>query len=342
MTVSFVSMQVAAASAELAPVEVEPGPLGEAEVRLRVEACGVCRADLGLVTSADPAAGFPVVPGHEIAGTVAAVGRGVTWLEAGEPVAVGWFGGSCGHCRFCRAGDVVHCPQRATPGVSYPGGWAQYVTVPADAIALIPEGLAFGAAAPFGCAGVTTFNAVRHAGVPAGGRVAVFGLGGLGHLAVQFAAAMGYETIALARGPARDAAAGELGADRYVDTNDDPPAAVLAGLGGADLVVYTASDTAAAAQLLGGLAVHGRLVLVGVDAGRLEVPVADVVMHAHLVTRQLTGSPRDTEDAMRFAVRNGVRPVIEQLPLRDAATALDRLRHGVVRFRTVLDPWERP
>jgi alcohol dehydrogenase len=188
---------------------------------------------------------------------------------------------------------------------------------------------------------VTTFNAIRGAGVPAGGRVAVFGLGGLGHLAVQFAAAMGYETIALARGAERSAAAARLGADRYVDTEAESPAAVLAGLGGADLVVYTASDTGPATQLLGGLAGHGRLVLVGVDAGRLAVPVADLVMHAHRITGHLTGSPRDTEDAMRFAVRNGVRPVIEQLPLRDAATAIERLRRGAVRFRTVLDPWER-
>ncbi|MGH3266909.1 MAG: zinc-binding dehydrogenase, partial [Trebonia sp.] len=178
--------------------------------------------------------------------------------------------------------------------------------------------------------------------VPAGGRVAVFGLGWLGHLAVQFAAAMCYETIALARGTERTAQASQLGADRYIDTNDESPAAVLAGLSGADLIVYTASDTGPATQLLGGLAVHGRLVLVGVDAGRMTVPVADLVMHARLVTGHLTGSPRDTEDAMRFAVRNGVRPVIEHLPLREAATAIDRLRHGAVRFRTVLDPWERP
>lgn len=225
--------------------------------------------------------------------------------------------------------------------MSYRGGWGQYIAVPVDAIARIPEGMQLDDAAPFGCAGVTTFNAIRRANVPSGGRVAVFGLGGLGHLAVQFSAALGYETIALARGPARAAQALELGADRYVDTTEEPAPAALAALGGADLIVYTASDTAPAAALIDGLAVHGRLTLVGVDAGHLQIPAAALVFRGNDVTGNLTGSPRETEDAMRFALRTGVRPIVEHLPLADAAVALDRMREGAVRFRAVLDPWQR-
>lgn len=336
---SFTAMRVAAPSAGLVAAELELSPPGEAEVLVRVEASGVCRADAFLVGSIEPEGGFPIVPGHEIAGIVAAVGRGVDSVERGERVAIGWFGGSCGCCRACRVGDVVHCPERKTPGVSYLGGWAQFVTVPADAIARIPAGMDFDEAAPFGCAGVTTFNAIRRAGVPVGGRVAVFGLGGLGHLAVQFASALGYETVALARGAERAAHALEMGADRYIDASEEPAAKVLAGLGGADLIVYCASDTAPAGGLIGGLAEYGRLTMVGVDAGDLRVSAAELVMHGHVVTGQLTGSPRDSEDAMRFAVRNGVRAVIEHRSLHDAPTAIDRLLDGAVRFRTVLHPW---
>lgn len=334
-------MQVVAPTAPPIPAEVGSSPPGEREVVVRVEASGICGADVGQLASTEPEGGFPIVPGHEIAGTVAAVGRSVGWLEVGEPVAVGWFGGSCGHCRYCRAGDVVHCRERRTPGRSYPGGWAQFVTVPVDAVVRIPDGMPFDLAAPFGCAGVTTFNAIRRAGVPAGGRVAVFGIGGLGHLALQFASALGYETVALARGTAKAARAAELGADRYVDTAAEAPAATLARLGGADLILYTASDTGPAAGLIDGLAVDGRLVLVGVDDGELRIPAADLVSHGHVVTGHLTGGPRDTEDAMRFAVRNGVRPVIERAPLAEAGAAVERLRAGAVRFRTVLDPWGR-
>ena len=293
-----------------------------------------------MAESTSPPTRFPIVPGHEIAGTVAAIGRRVTWVEVGERVAVGWFGGSCGHCRFCRAGDVVHCLERKTPGMSYRGGWAQFISVPVDAIARIPDGMPFDDAAPFGCAGVTTFNAIRRANLPAGDRVAIFGLGGLGHLAVQFAAALGYETIALARGEGRAAQALELGADRYVDTTEESASEVLTALVGADLIVYPASDTAPAADLIDGLAAHGRLTLVGVDAGRLDIPVAALVFRGRVVTGHLTGSPRDTEDAMRFALRTGVRPVIEHFPLGEAAAALDRMRRGAVRFRAVLDPWD--
>ncbi|MEU6348482.1 alcohol dehydrogenase catalytic domain-containing protein [Streptomyces sp. NPDC047072] len=276
-------------------------------VRVAVEASGVCNADIATAAATGKGTSFPVTPGHEVAGVVAELGDRVEGWAVGDRVAVGWFGGSCGHCAFCRTGDVVHCPDRKVPGLSYAGGWAQTVTVPADALARIPDGLDPFDAAPFGCAGVTTFNAVRKAGTRAGGRVAVFGLGGLGHLAVQYAARLGYETIAVARGGDREKLARELGAHHYVDSDARPPGAALRELGGADLIVHTASTTAPVTELLTGLNVHGRLTLVGVDAGSVTVPAARLVMNGHTLTGHLTGSPRETEEAMRFAVTHGVR-----------------------------------
>nr|WP_281272560.1 alcohol dehydrogenase catalytic domain-containing protein [Salana multivorans] len=304
-------------------------------VRVAVVASGMCRADLA--TAAAGAGSLPVTPGHEIAGTVAEVGAGVAGWDEGDRVAVGWFGGSCGHCDACRRGDVVHCPERMVPGVSYPGGWSQSVTVPAAALARVPEGLDLRDAAPMGCAGVTTFNALRRSGTPSGGRVAVVGLGGLGHLAVQFAARLGYEVIVVARGAEREGPARELGAHHYVDSTVLAPGAALAELGGVDAIVGTAHRTAALAELSTGLRAHGRLVLVGVDGEQLAIPVGQLVSKAQTVTGQLTGSPLDTEEAMRFAVLTGVRPVIERAPLGAAQAALERLRAGEARFRIVLD-----
>ncbi|MEV7372960.1 alcohol dehydrogenase catalytic domain-containing protein [Streptomyces sp. NPDC090301] len=307
-------------------------------VRVTVAASGVCNADIGTAKAAGPHTHFPVTPGHEVAGVVAEIGDDVRGWAVGERVAVGWFGGSCGHCNFCRAGDVVHCPERKVPGLSYPGGWAQSLTVPAAVLARVPDGLGLVDAAPFGCAGVTAFNAVRKAGIRAGGRVAVFGIGGLGHLAVQFASRLGYETIAIARGTDREAVSHELGAHHYIDSSARAPGAALKELGGADLIVYTASSTAPAAELLAGLNVHGQLTLVGVDAGALTVPAAQLVMNGHTLTGHLTGSPRETEEAMAFAVTHDIRPVIERLPLTQADEAVQRLRGGHARFRIVLDP----
>ncbi|MFG2375324.1 alcohol dehydrogenase catalytic domain-containing protein [Streptomyces sp. NPDC048504] len=308
------------------------------QVRVSVVASGVCNADLGTAAARGEGTAFPVTPGHEVAGVIAEVGVEVEGFSVGDRVAVGWFGGSCGHCAYCRAGDVVHCSERKIPGLSYPGGWAQSITVPADALARIPDALDFFDAAPFGCAGVTTFNAVRKAGIRAGGRVAVFGLGGLGHLAVQFASRLGYETIAIARGTERDKLARDLGAHHYIDGQAQAPGTALKELGGADLIVYTASTTTPADELLTGLKAHGQLTLVGVDAGTVTIPAARLVMNGHTVTGHLTGSPRETEQAMAFAVTNDVRPMIERMPVEQAGEAVARLRSGAPRFRIVLDP----
>ncbi|MET8563138.1 alcohol dehydrogenase catalytic domain-containing protein [Streptomyces flaveolus] len=310
-------------------------------VRVSVAASGVCRADLATAAATDPTASFPVTPGHEVAGVVAELGDRAEGWKVGDRVAVGWFGGGCGHCGFCRSGDVVHCPERKVPGLSYPGGWAQSITVPADALARVPDGLDLFEAAPFGCAGVTTFNAVRKAGTRAGGRVAVFGIGGLGHLAVQFAARLGHETIAIARGGGREKLARDLGAHHYIDSDARAPGAALKELGGADLIVHTASSTAPVDELLTGLRTRGQLTLVGVDAGAVTVPAAQLVMNGHTLTGHLTGSPRETEEAMRFAVTHGVRPMTERLPLERAGEAVTRLRSGAPRFRIVLDTADR-
>lgn len=310
-------------------------------MRVEVVAAGVCGADLGTVATADPAA-LPATPGHEVAGRIAALGDGVSGWQVGDRVAVGWFGGSCGTCELCRRGDVVHCAQRKVPGIDYPGGWADSITVPADALARIPDGLDFAEAAPLGCAGVTTFNAVRGAGARAGGRVAIFGIGGLGHLAVQFAAAMGYEVAAMARGSERAQAAADLGADHYFDLDSVPVAEALSALGGVDLIISTIPAPPPLKDLMRGLCPRGQVVLLGVDSSKLEFSVAPLVMNALSITGHLTGSPVQIEETMRFAVVNGVRPWIEQLPLTDAQSAVDRVRAGEARFRMVLDAAGRP
>ncbi|WP_230930028.1 zinc-binding dehydrogenase [Dietzia aurantiaca] len=331
-------------------VETEGGPLratriaeaapGRGEVRVTVVATGVCGADVGTVRGARGSA-LPVTPGHEVGGVIAELGEGVAGWDVGERVAVGWFGGSCGHCAACRRGDLVHCPDRRIPGRSYPGGWAQSITVPATALARVPDGLDLVDAAPMGCAGVTTFNALRHAGVRPGARVAILGLGGLGHLAVQFADAMGFEVVVIARGPEKAADAADLGADAYVDADSVDPGAVLKESGGVDLIVSTVPATSAVEAVLPGLRPRGRLVLLGVAAGTLPVPVGQLVMNAQSVSGHVTGTPSDTEAAMRFALRNGIRPWAQRMPLEDVQEAVDRLAAGDVRYRIVLDTGAR-
>lgn len=335
-------MRIHSAGSPLVPEEMPLTPLERGWVRIEVAASGVCHADIGTAAAEGKHPVFPVTPGHEIAGTISDVGDGVPKWHVGDRVAVGWFGGSCGHCPFCRDADAVHCSDRMIPGQSYPGGWSQSVAVPADALAAIPDGMDFFEAAPMGCAGVTTFNAIRRADLGAGATVAVFGLGGLGHLAVQFAAKMGHRTVAIARGGERAELAVRLGADHYIDGTAEHPGDALAALGGADLIVCTAPTTKPAADLLSGLNVHGRLTLIGVDGGSIEVPTAQLTLKSQIVTGHLTGSARDTEEAMLFSHRNGVRPWVERMPLREANEAIARIAAGEPRFRIVLDPSSAP
>lgn len=327
-------LQVTAPGGALAMTEIpipEPQP---GWVRICVEASGICRADLGRLASTET----PITPGHEIAGRIDALGNGVTGWPLGERVAVGWFGGSCGTCRFCRRGDVVHCPERKIPGVSYPGGFAEHVLVPADALVRMPAGLSAANAAPLGCAGVTSFTAIRRAQLPAGSTVAVFGIGGLGHLAIQFAAKLGHRVIALARGDERAELALQLGAHEYIDTSANSAGSALAQLGSADLILSTASSTAPVADLLGGLAVGGRLTMIGVDAGTVEVPATQLIMNSQILTGHLTGSTVDIEDTLHFAALHGITPMLERTRLEQVPGQLDRLAAGQVRFRLLIEP----
>ncbi|WP_171110255.1 MULTISPECIES: alcohol dehydrogenase catalytic domain-containing protein [unclassified Streptomyces] len=328
--------QVTESGGPLHITAVQPREPGPGEVRLDVKASGICGADAGMAANPKPAYGFPIAPGHEVAGVVAEVGEGVAGWTAGERAGVGWFGGSCGQCTACRSGDVVHCAERRIPGLSYAGGWATTITVPAAALIRIPDGLSFAEAAPFGCAGVTTFNALRHSGAEPGDRVAVLGIGGLGHFAVQFAAAMGFETVAIGRGEDKRATALGLGAHHYVDGSAEDAGKALRALGSAKLILSTAASSKPLAGLLDGLTPHGRLTVVGFDGAPLQLPLDKLVMHARHVTGHVTGSPVDTEQAMRFALTSGVRPQVQTAPLEQAAEALKTQQAGQARFRMVL------
>jgi D-arabinose 1-dehydrogenase-like Zn-dependent alcohol dehydrogenase len=334
---TMTAMSVTSPGAPLSAVELPVPDPGPGQVRVAVRASGVCAADVGTAAQPESRYGFPLTPGHEIAGAISAVGEGVEEWRLGDRVAVGWFGGSCGRCAACQTGDPVHCGRRQTPGVDYPGGWAEEIVVPADALARIPDGLSFAEAAPMGCAGVTVLNALRNASLRPGATVAVFGLGGLGHLAVAFADALGFRVVALARGAERKLAACRLGALGYIDTTREDAATALNALGGADLIISTASSTAAVSGLIDGLRTGGRLTLIGVDAGALTLPAAALVMKGLTVTGSLTGSARDVEETMRFAQLTGVRPVLEHMALTDAAEAVHRIVSGDVRFRIVLE-----
>ena len=257
------AVHVKAAGQPLELVEVETASPPPDHVRIDVNACGVCGTDHAFVAGAFPNLTWPLTPGHEIAGTIAELGSGVPGFAVGDRVAVGWFGGNCNHCLPCRKGQFMQCVNLQVPSWNYPGGYAESVTVPATAIARIPDALSFAEAAPMGCAGVTTYNALRHTRATGGDRVAVLGLGGLGHLGVQWARAMGFETIAIARGEGKAEDAKELGAHHYIDSTAGDVAEALQGLGGAQVVLATAANSAAMAATVGGLAPQGELVIVG-------------------------------------------------------------------------------
>jgi len=330
------AVHVQSAGAALALVDVDtPGP-GADQVRIAVAACGVCGTDHGIVNGGFPGLRWPLTPGHEIAGTIAELGPGVTGWAVGDRVAVGWFGGHCNHCIPCRKGDFIHCANGQVPSLAYPGGYAESVTVPANALARIPDQLSFAEAAPMGCAGVTTFHALRSTRALPGDRVAVLGLGGLGHLGVQFAAAMGFETIAIARGAGKAEDARALGAHHYVDSTAGDVAAALRDLGGASVVLATAANSQAMADTLGGLAPRGELVIIGVSAEPLPISPVQLIGPGLSVTGHPSGTARDVEETMAFAVLSGVRARIEEVPLAQAAQAYAAMAEGRARYRMVL------
>jgi D-arabinose 1-dehydrogenase-like Zn-dependent alcohol dehydrogenase len=311
----------------------EPGP---GHVRVRVEACGVCHSDV-LTKEGFPGIQYPRAPGHEVAGVVDAIGLGVPEWKPGDRAGLGWHGGHCGHCDRCRRGDYLTCRNGVlVPGIHYDGGYADYVVAPWEALAHIPDGLTAAEAAPLMCAGVTTFNALRNSGAIAGDLVAVLGIGGLGHLGVQFAAKMGFRTVAIARGRDKEGLARELGASAYVDNQGQDPAAELQKLGGAHLVLATITEGAAMAAMIGGLGPDGKLLIVGAPPDPLPVPALPLIFGRRSVAGWPSGRSVDSEDTLAFAAQTGVRSRNEIFPLDRAAAAYDRMMSGKARFRVVM------
>jgi propanol-preferring alcohol dehydrogenase len=330
------AVQVAEKNGPLTLVERDVPEPGPGEVRVRVEACGICHSDSFVVEGLFPGIAYPRVPGHEIAGVIDALGEGVVGYEAGKRVGVGWFGGACYRCENCRRGNIVNCQNAKIPGISYDGGYADYMVCPADALAVIPDDLAAEDAAPLLCAGITTFNALRHAGALAGDTVAILGIGGLGHLGVQFAVKMGYRTIAIARGADKAALAHRLGAHHYIDSRAEDPGAALQKLGGAKVVLSTITSGKAIGAVVNGLTVGGNLVVVGVSGEPIEADTLALIGASRRISGHPSGTSIESEDTMKFSSLTGVRPMIETAPLENAAEAYAKMMSGDARFRMVL------
>lgn len=330
------AVQVAAANEPLTLVEVETQLPPSGHVRIAVAACGVCGTDREFHAGHFPGLTWPITLGHELAGTVAEVGDGVEDFAVGDRVAVGWFGGNCNRCVPCRRGFFMQCERMQVPSWHYPGGYAESVTAPATALARIPDGLSFVEAAPMGCAGVTTFNGLRKTRAKAGDVVAILGIGGLGHLGVQWARAMGFETVAIARGSGKAEEATRLGAHHYIDSTAQDVAAELQKLGGATVVLATANNAEAMAATVGGLGPEGELVAVGVTPENLPISPLDLINSGLSVTGHPSGTSRDVEETMRFALLSGVRAMVEERPLAQAAEAFDAMDSGRARYRMVL------
>lgn len=329
-----VHVQSTGGALELADAQTVPPERGQ--VRVAVAACGVCGTDRAIVNGGFPGTTWPVTPGHEIAGTVAEVGAGVDEFAVGDRVAIGWFGGACGKCIPCRKGLFIHCDNGQIPSLHYPGGYAESVTAPASALARIPDELSFAEAAPMGCAGVTTYNALRHTNAQPGDLVAILGVGGLGHLGVQFANAMGFDTVAIARGPDKEADARTFGANHYIDSRAQDVSDSLRKLGGAAVVLATVGNSQAMADTVGGLAPRGELVVIGVSADPLPISPVQLIQPALSISGHPSGTARDVEETMQFAVLSGVRALIEERPLADAADAYAAMEGGRARYRMVL------
>lgn len=307
------------------------------QVRVRVEACGICHSDVFVTSGGFPGIQFPRVPGHEIAGVVDAVGDGVMAWKIGDRVGIGWHGGHCFQCDACRKGDFINCSNGKITGISFDGGWAEYVVAPAEALAAIPDDLPAELAGPILCAGITTYNALRNSGARAGDTVAILGLGGLGHLGVQYARNMGFHTVALSRGKDKEKLALELGAHVYLDTKAKGVAEALQEIGGADYVLATAPHSPAISATFGGLKARGKLVVVAAPADNVEFP-AFGLLSGKTVAGWPSGSAIDSEAALRFSALFGVKPHVEKFPLEKAGEALGKVLDNRVRFRAVLMP----
>jgi len=311
----------------------EPGP---GQVRIKVQACGVCRSDELVVEGSWPGIPYPRVPGHEVAGVVDALGAGVTQWQQGQRVGVGWHGGHDGTCRECRRGDFRNCRNQQIAGISYDGGYQQYMLAPAEALVSIPDSLSDVDAAPLLCAGITTYNSLRYAGALPGDLVAIQGIGGLGHLAIQFANKFGYQVAAVGRGSQNESLAKNLGADLYIDSKAKNVAEELQALGGARVIMATAPNSKAMSELIGGLGPNGNLLVIGASFDPIEVAPVQLIIGSKSINGWAAGTPADTDDTLRFAELRGVRAMIETYPLEKAAEAYARMMSGKAEFRVVL------
>ena len=327
--------RVPEANAKFEVVDVDVPEPGRDQVRIRVHACGVCHSD-SLTVMGAMGNEFPRAPGHEVAGVVDAVGEGVSAWSVGDRVGVGWFGGCDLTCEACRRGDFISCENGQVAGISYDGGYAEYMVAPALALARIPDDLSDVDAAPLLCAGITTFNALRESVARPGDLVAILGVGGLGHLGIQYAVKMGFEVVAIARGEEKATLSRELGAHHYVDSTASDVAEELRRLGGAQVVLATVTVSDAMTPALGGLKPRGQLVVVGASADPMQVPPFALIPGSTAVQGHASGTARDSEDTLRFSTLTGVRPTIETLPLSEAQAAYDKMMSGEARFRMVL------
>ena len=305
-------------------------------MRIKVHACGVCHSDAIVKQSGFPGLQYPRVPGHEIAGRIDAVGADVTQWKPGQRVGVGWHGGQDGTCLACRRGDFANCANLKVSGISYDGGYQEYMIAPVEAIAAIPESLDAAEAAPLMCAGITTFNALRHSGALPADLVAVQGVGGLGHLGIQFASKFGYKVAAIGRGPENAALAKKLGASVYIDSKATDAAQELQKLGGARVILATAPDSKSMSDLVGGLGLNGTLLVVGAGQGPIEASPIQLIFGRKSVKGWSAGIPTDSEDTLRFAEMTGVRPMIQRYPLASVNDAYAHTMSGKAEFRVVL------
>ena len=309
---------------------------GSGQVRIKVQACGVCHGDALTVEGSWPGIQYPRVPGHEMAGVIDKLGGGVSAWAKGQRVGVGWHGGQDNTCRECRRGDFRNCQNLKIAGISYDGGYQQYMISPVEALVAIPEGLSDVDAAPLLCAGITTYNALRHSGAFPGDLVAVQGIGGLGHLGIQFANKFGYEVAAIGRGPENATLATRLGAKVYIDSKATNAAEELQKLGGARVILATAPSSKAMSELIDGLGPNGKLMVIGAAFDPIEVTPVQLISGSRTIQGWAAGTPADSEDTLHFAELTGVRPMVETYPLEKAAEACARMMSGKAEFRVVL------
>ena len=329
-------VQVSKPGGDFELVEREIPEPGRTQVRIKVEACGICHSDVLTREGLFPGIQYPRIAGHEVAGRIDAVGADVSNWKAGQRVGVGWHGGHCFVCEFCRRGDFILCRNEKITGIHFDGGYAEYMIAPAEAVAAMPDDLPAAEAAPLMCAGITVFNSLRNAGARAGDLVAVQGIGGLGHLGIQYARQMGFRTVAIGRGQDKEALARKLGANIYVDTATENAAEALQKMSGARVILATAPDNKAMAALIGGLAPGGTLLIVGAGPDPLTTATLPLILGRRAIQGWPSGTAMDSQDTLAFSAQTGVRPMIERYPLEKAAEGYGQMMSGRARFRVVL------